>query len=412
MKKLCFSTFATVLKLCKPKRVSQKKLCGTMLQSIVPTYDIREDDGAVSDLIRGIKNLSPIITENASKVEPKLISNYFKTHLIDMIDHNKKGIIVLALKDIITSDNSINPNTVIENVNNITKSQLMNQNTFVLEDFLAGILLYTLLYVENRNTNDAVKEITKEYIESFEDKKLDVDFINEYHTLPKETLRELEIDTRLLVLISESGGKCQKCRRPLALKKGENDINYAKVFQLTDTDEIVLCVGCEREIQSATAEDKSKLLKEKQNLETLSIANDATSRYTIEKEIEEVLRVVDLMDISEDTKLKNEPTKVKNKINEQRLKEKVLFNVRRLYRGVNDTLDRLSGENNLNVDTFAKNIKRMYEDASESHLSQSAIFNLLVDSLYEKTGRNYREACEIIISYFVQRCEVFDEITK
>ena len=53
MKRLCFGTFATVLKNCMAKRVTQKKLCGAMLLSIAPTYDISGDDGAVSDLILG-----------------------------------------------------------------------------------------------------------------------------------------------------------------------------------------------------------------------------------------------------------------------------------------------------------------------------------------------------------------------
>ena len=94
------------------------------------------------------------------------------------------------------------------------------------------------------------------------------------------------------------------------------------------------------------------------------------------------------------------------------MKERVLFDVTQLYEGVNNALDRLAGENKLNVDKFAKSIKRMYEDASESLPSQSAIYNLLVETLFEKTGRKYKEACEIIISYFVQRCEVFDEIAE
>jgi hypothetical protein len=154
------------------------------------------------------------------------------------------------------------------------------------------------------------------------------------------------------------------------------------------------------------------LLSDKHDLEILVKARDATSRHEIEKQIEQVLREVDLMDVTADTQLKMEPIKVENKITEKRLKERVLFDVRQFYEGVNDTLDRLAGENKLNVDRFAKSIKRMYEDASESQISQSAIYNLLVETLFEKTGRKYREACEIIISYFVQRCEVFDEITK
>ncbi|SUL36927.1 Uncharacterised protein [Staphylococcus aureus] len=206
--------------------------------------------------------------------------------------------------------------------------------------------------------------------------------------------------------------KCQKCGRVLGIKKEGNDVNFAKVVRLSETDEVVLCVECEREIQNASEEVKLALLSEKHDLEVLMAARDATSRYTIEKQIEQVLREVDLMDVTDDTQLKIEPVKVENKITEKRLKERVLFDVRRLYQGVNDALDRLAGENKLNVDKFAKSVKRMYEDASESHISQSAIYNLLVETLFEKTGRKYREACEIIISYFVQRCEVFDEITK
>ncbi|MBU5439898.1 hypothetical protein KQI42_17950 [Tissierella sp. MSJ-40] len=59
MKKLCFGTFATILKKCMAKRVTQKRLCGTMLLSIAPTYDISGEDGTVSDLILGKKIYHP-----------------------------------------------------------------------------------------------------------------------------------------------------------------------------------------------------------------------------------------------------------------------------------------------------------------------------------------------------------------
>jgi hypothetical protein len=132
----------------------------------------------------------------------------------------------------------------------------------------------------------------------------------------------------------------------------------------------------------------------------------------LEKQIEEVLREITLIDDTGDFGLKTEPVKVERKITDRRLKEKALSHVTRLYEAVNSALDRMSGENKLNVDKFAKSIRRMYEDASETITSQSEIYNLLVTRLYEQTGRKYREACEIIISYFVQRCEVFDEIAE
>lgn len=412
MKKLCFGTFATILKKCMAKRVTQKRLCGTMLLSIAPTYDISGEDGTVSDIMLGKKNLSPIVTDAAPNVDPQVISDYFKQNVLHMLDSNKRSLIVLALKDIIASDNTIEPDTTVEKVNDMTKETIVRRNAFVLADFLAGIFLYTVLNVENRSCENSVNEITDEYIQTFDSQKMNISFITTYSNFSMETALDIAIDARTLVLLTETGGKCQKCGRVLGIKKEGNDVNYAKVVRLSETDDVVLCVDCEREIQNASDEVKLALLSEKRDLEVLMAARDATSRYTIEKQIEQVLQEVNLMDVTDDTQLKIEPVKVENKIIEKRLKERVLFDVRRLYEGVNDALDRLAGENKLNVDKFAKSVKRMYEDASESHISQSAIYNLLVETLFEKTGRKYREACEIIISYFVQRCEVFDEITK
>lgn len=412
MKKLCFGTFATILKLCKAKSVTQKGLCGTILLSIAPTYDIRNDDGTVSDLILGKKNLSPNVTDVAPTADARATSNYFKQNILPLLDGNKRSLIVLALKDIIASDGTIKPDTIVEKVNDMTKATITVRDAFVLEDFLAGIFLYTAVNVENRNCEESVKEITDEYIKSFDSKKTDISFLTTYSKFSKDTADEIAIDTHSLVLLTETGGKCQKCGRLLGIKKEGNDVNYAKVVHLSETDDVVLCVDCEREIQSASEEDKLALLSDKHYLENLMVARDVTSRYMLEKQIEEVLREVHLMDVTDDTRLKIEPVKVEKKVTEKRLKERVLFDVRQLYEGVNNALDRLAGENKLNVDKFAKNIKRMYEDASESLTSQSDIYYMLVETLFEKTGRKYREACEIIISYFVQRCEVFDEIAE
>jgi len=412
LKRLCFGTFATVLKICMAKRVTQKRLCGTILLSIAPDYDIRSDDGTVSDLILGKKNLSPYVTDVAPTADARAASNYFKQNILPLLDSNKKSLIVLALKDIIASDDTIEPDTVVEKVNDMTKKNIAGRDAFVLEDFLAGIFLYTAVNVENRNCEENVKKITDEYIQSFEAQKTNISFLTAYSRFSTETADEIAIDTHSLVLLAETGGKCQKCGRFLGIKKEGNDVNYVKVVHLSEIDDVVLCVDCEREMRNASKEEKLALLSDKHNLENLIAARDATSRYVLEKQIEYVLREVQLMDVTDDTRLKIEPIKVERKITEKRLKERVLFDVRQLYEGVNSALDRLSGENKLNVDRFARSVKRMYEDASEKLTSQSDIYNLLADTLFEKTSRKYREACKIIISYFVQRCEVFDEIAE
>lgn len=414
MKKLCFGSFASVLVRCKVKTTTQKRLCGTMLRSIAPSYDIRNDDGTTSDLVRGIKNLSANVTDAVSSADAHAVSAYFDQNVVPQLDENKKGLIVLALKDIIASDSTIEPTTAVERVNNITKESLSQQDSFVFSDFLAGVFLYTVICVENRDCIDSTKEIIDEYIQSFEAQKPNIVFISKYPQLSMEAAEEIAADAHSMALLTETGCKCQNCGRLLGIKKEGNDISYAKIVRLLGSEDVVLCVDCARELQNASESKKLELLNEKHNLEQMASATDAASRITVERQIEDVLRQISEINIicDDETKLNFDPIPIEKKIPASLFREKVLWNAKYWYKAVNTPLDNLAGENKLNVDRFAKSIKRMYEDASETLTSQSAIFNVLVEMLYSKTGRKYKEACEIIISYFVQRCEVFNEIAK
>lgn len=147
-----------------------------------------------------------------------------------MLDSNKNSLIVLALKDIIASDDTIEPETIVEKVNNMTKEDIVSCNSFVLEDFLAGIFLYTVLNVENRNCENSVREITDEYIQSFETQKKSIKFITTYNNFSMEAANEVAIDARALVLLAETGGRCQKCGRILGIKKKATILTTLRSF--------------------------------------------------------------------------------------------------------------------------------------------------------------------------------------
>jgi len=412
MKKLCFGSFATVLTFCKAKSTSQKKLVGTILLTVAPGYDIRTDDTATSNLVRCERNLSANVTDVAPTADVHAVAEGFKQNVLPLLDDNKRALIVLALKEIIESDTTIEPDTPVEKVNGITKATLLSQDTFILADLLAGIFLYTVP-VTNRDGEESIEEITDEYLHGFDSRKHEIAFVSAYAQFNMEVATEIApADTHLLALLTETGGKCHNCGRPLAIPKNGNDVYYGKVMPLSESDDVVLCVDCEREMQGATPAAKLALISDKRDLENRVLAMEGLSRITLERQIEEVLREITQIDDTGDFGLRTDPVKVERKITERRLKEKALFHVTRFYEAVNSALDRMAGENKLNVDKFAKSIRRMYEDANETISSQSEIYNLLVDHLYEQTGRKYKEACEIIISYFVQRCEVFDEITE
>ena len=411
MKKLCFGSFTTILVRCKANTITQKQLCGTVLLSVAPTYDIRTDDDATSALVRGHSNLSANITDVLQGVDNCAVAEYFKQHIVPMLNGNKKSDAVLAIKDIIASDETIKHDTVIDAKNNMTKADIGNRTAFVIEDFLAGVFLYTATNIENRGNEENVKEITLEYVQSFESHGAEISFITVYSSFPTEAVNELAANSHLVGLLTETGGKCQKCGRPLGITKDGNDISYATIVRLSETEDTVLCVDCERET-IASDEIKATLILDKRELVNNVQAMDATYRISLEGQIGEVLRAIDQIEVTTETGLKHDPVKVENKITEIRLREKALWHVTRLYDAVNSSLDQLSAENKLNVDKFAKSIRRMFEDASETLTSQSDIYNHLVNALFEKSGRKHKEACEIIISYFVQRCEVFNEIAE
>lgn len=414
MKKLCFGFFATVLNLCKAQGVSQKQLCGTILLAIAPNYDIRSDDTAVANLLHCDRNLSPNVTDPAPTANVRDVAEYFKQKVLPLLDDNKRKLIILAMKDIIASDETIDAQTPVEKVKGITKASLVSQTEFVLSDFLAGIFLYTVINVKNTDGKASIKEIMAEYIASFESHKDEVNILSIAIYYSMENADVLAPDPHLMALLTETGGKCHKCGRPLCLVKEGQPVYYGSVVRLSKEAEsdVVFCVDCERETRNATEEQKGELLASKREMAKIVTALDDISTITFESKIEAVLRAVSDMPEPGITALKLDPVKIDRKITQYVLRERVRSPIIKLYYPVQDILDRLAGENKLNTDKFAKSIKRMYEDASETLESQSDIFNLLVTSLHEKTGRKHIDACEIIISYFVGRCEVFDEIAE
>ena len=92
--------------------------------------------------------------------------------------------------------------------------------------------------------------------------------------------------------------------------------------------------------------------------------------------------------------------------------EAILSYVCTYYGFIKETMRNLVDENKLNFDLLALKIRTAYMKASISSNDKVIIFNLLVDWVMSKNPLSSREACEILISFFVQDCEVFDEISE
>ncbi|MGL5899491.1 MAG: ABC-three component system protein [Lactobacillaceae bacterium] len=109
-----------------------------------------------------------------------------------------------------------------------------------------------------------------------------------------------------------------------------------------------------------------------------------------------------------------DPFKVVQKIEDNLLlfddiKEKVV----RYYRFVQEQFRLLEGSSSNNFGIVASQIRTAYLKANASGISQEEVFNQLVswlENINSEISSNI--ACQIIIAFFVQDCEVFDEISK
>lgn len=192
MMRLCFGTFAHVLQLCKLDVVTDPRLVGTMTRTIDPNceYIKSENATAVHRLLNCTGNLSPgNLSENgtgvmrrpgkslsnvlllASGVNSEELSRKFADDVIGLLDEDKKLNAVLALLEIVRSDNLIDDESTTGKKRSFikyvgaTKSALLSQSVYVLPDFLAGIFLYTVAAgIVNTVGKETISVLTPEFI--------------------------------------------------------------------------------------------------------------------------------------------------------------------------------------------------------------------------------------------------------
>ena len=185
MKRLCFGTYISVLRACVPTRgtrrqTPQKKLVGIILMSVNRAYDITSDDYKTSRLA----SCNHPLPEDITKSAPEKLSDigsvvaYFKQNVVPLLSSNMQKQAVLAIRDILFEDELIGEDTLIDLVGYQTKKALLSQNIVVsstewmnfLARFLAGVFLYTATSVDNQEGKPCVREITVNYVRSFDSK--------------------------------------------------------------------------------------------------------------------------------------------------------------------------------------------------------------------------------------------------
>lgn len=165
MIKLCFGTFMTILAECSASASKKNILCGKLLLCVNDQYDICGESTTISKLMNGYSNLSPLVKDKIHDIDPRLLVHRIKDDFLPYLDSNKYKYIVSAIFDILKNDESINDGTVVDRIGHYSKEQLQSCDEFVIEELIAGILIYVIAYTDNKYPADMFKKITNEYLE-------------------------------------------------------------------------------------------------------------------------------------------------------------------------------------------------------------------------------------------------------
>lgn len=176
---------------------------------------------------------------------------------------------------------------------------------------------------------------------------------------------------------------------------------------------IALCKDCHStQDYHTTKEDYLKLLNKKKEYLEICALSELTSSLGLEESIEKVIDLIVNIEDSEIRQLKYNVVSIDKKFTtgERLLEAKVRGYVVEYYILIREKFKEHA--NVFNFDRLSRKIRGCFEDLNEETKSKINIFNSLVDWLNEQTLNKSREACEAIISFYIQECDVFNEITK
>ncbi len=239
----------------------------------------------------------------------------------------------------------------------------------------------------------------------------------------------------------EVDGLCPLCGEPLMVeKRGKLNKNYqiAHIYPNSPTEhqrtvlngverlgascedfenKIALCRDCHALYDAnTTKEEYLKILNIKKSL----LAAESTKVSIATKDIEEeLILIIETLSSATDEKileqaLKYKGIKIAKKVENEYhlLRRKIESNVYTYYGIIKENMRNLSDENKLNFDLVASEVRTVYLKAKEFTNDKVMIFESLVQWLQTKMFQASRESCEAMISFFVQNCEVFDEISE
>lgn len=181
---------------------------------------------------------------------------------------------------------------------------------------------------------------------------------------------------------------------------------------------IALCSECSAEyLSDPTDEEHSNLLKIKKALQQNHKLQQDLTDINLEEEIQYIVHgLVNINDTEKLVDLRMEALKISQKIERKNtlLIDTITHDVIRYYSYIEDLFADIDDQKTGTFTLIASEIRQAYLKISTQGASQDETFNLIEGWLRQRLDLENRHsmAVRIVVSFFVQNCEVFDEISE
>lgn len=252
--------------------------------------------------------------------------------------------------------------------------------------------------------------------------------------------RKNPTESQLKILLEEVGGSCPMpgCGKSLVNEidgKVYNQYEIAHVFpnkpddfqklHLKDVEvdgensealanKIALCRDCHKIYDNNTTEvSYSQMLERKRKLAVGLKAKKEISKVVIEDDIVKTIEVLTTMkkeDLEQSGTLEYKSLAVAQKVEDFMLCLDIENKVTQYFNFVRDCFKRFDASGD-RFELICHSVRHLYLHLKANKLTQYEMYETITNWFVSKTQRS-RTVCEIMTSFFVQNCDIYDEISK
>ena len=238
-----------------------------------------------------------------------------------------------------------------------------------------------------------------------------------------------------IMLVGEVSAKCPKCRRPLMYEKAKTSNKRYELahiyplnpkpkefellkdeFRLSDNVDcpdnlIALCILCHTEFDNPrTIDGYREMVALKQSITERTRQSKLMDEYVIENEISKIIDALEHVS-DEDIELSLDPKELNSKIDDTMsplTKNRIKENVSNYFSFVRRKLQLVEAESPTSSTMISLQVKTFYLLQKKHTQNQQEIFRNIVKWIRHRSGSESNEASEIIASFFIQNCEIFE----